>query len=378
VSFANDNNDYHNDSDIENMENGLQASLSAVAAVGSASVVSTDETSKKSERTILGEITIDQQEASDDVDCEAVYIDSVDSSRVDADVDVDRDTVENIVEINENSMKSPMNTTSDDHLNEIHTPVMFDWKLSDATRNLVKNTSFLVPANRRNTLIGLADLELLSDTKPDHQVSEEKSEIKSRYQTPQQLLKSCHLLESSPTLSKAVDCGAETPVTPTIGTPFQTVNLQLTASKCNIDENLLASLDESSQASPAAPTHALTHSPTPSSTPVSTQVMPPISSGFDAAIPAVDHEEWIRAPSFLKLQLTMDVLNQAINEINGYIAQEDAEIFTQDQMDAILCDAANGLNLSKGAVKAVMLGLVTLKKIDLGTEGKNKVYKIKK
>ena len=82
MSFANDNNDYHNDSDIENMENGLQASLSAVAAVGSASVVSTDETSKKSERTILGEITIDQQEASDDVDCEAVYIDSVDLSLI--------------------------------------------------------------------------------------------------------------------------------------------------------------------------------------------------------------------------------------------------------------------------------------------------------
>ncbi len=339
------------------MENGLPSTI--VASEGG------DQTSsKKSERSILGEISIDQGDAHNDTEYEHVYdeCDSVDSRM---DTDADRNTVENHVEINENIMKSPVNTTSDDNMNEINTPVMFDWKLSDATRNLVKNTSFLVPANRRNTLLGLADLELSAE-KSSPKICE--NEARSRYQTPQQLLKSCHLLESS--VSKA-DIGIETPVTPTIGTPFQTTSLQLTASKCSNSEAAYAPsaiLDTSDQ----SPAHAVAESPVIVTNPVSSS--PAKCAGM---IAAVDHEEWIGTPSFLKLQLTTDVLNQAINEINTFIDQENIEIFTQEQIDNILCDQTKGLGLSKGQVKAVMLGLVTLKKMDLGTEGKNKVYKIK-
>ena len=308
---------------MENMENGLPSTI--VASEGG------DQTSsKKSERSILGEISIDHGDVNNDTEYEHVYdeCDSVDSRM---DTDADRNTAENHVEINENIMKSPVNTTSDDNMNEINTPVMFDWKLSDATRNLVKNTSFLVPANRRNTLLGLADLELSAE-KSCHKICE--NEARSRYQTPQQLLKSCHLLESS--VSKA-DIGVETPLTPTIGTPFQTTSLQLTASKCSNSDAAHAPSSAILDRNDQSPNHAVTESPAI----LTNQVTPSTAKGA-GTIAAVDNEEWIGTPSFLKLQLTIDVLNQAIREINMFIEREHLEVFTQEHIDSILCDKTEG------------------------------------
>ena len=282
------------------------------------------------------------------------------------DTDADSNTAERDLEMNENIMNSPVNTTSDDTMNEICTPVMFDWKLSDATRNLVKNTSFLVPANRRSTLLGLADLELSAEKSINTMCD---NEVKSQYQTPQQLLKSCHLLESS---TLKADVGIETPLTPTIGTPFQTIHLQLTASKCGNVDTAYASSSATPDMNDPSPSKATTESPV-----IPTKQVSSSTAKGACAIAAVNHEEWISTPSFLKLQLTVDVLNQAISKINRCIERENLEIFTQEQVDGILCDETNGPSLSKGEVKAVMLALVTLKKMDLGTEGKNKMYKIK-
>lgn len=222
---------------------------------------------------------------------------------------------------------------------------------------------------------------------------------KMKLQTPQQLLKSCHLLAvdgnaidtnySSPT---AID----TPETPTIGTPFQTCDLRTrgatSVSKLSMNSDISSSFDCKATFRSASDAvgdinddfiadEAVLFTDAPSSVAMPLKRSHLISP-VHAAIPSILQSDWDKAPSFLKLQVTIEDLNMSLMLLNRHIEKAKIEgdvsvdMFTQDEMESILCGEDDCIQAS--SLKAIILGLVTLKRLDLGNENKVKVFRIKK
>ena len=80
------------------------------------------------------------------------------------------------------------------------------------------------------------------------------------------------------------------------------------------------------------------------------------------------------SPSFLRMQNSLETLNTAITALNGRICPDSGtgkrlETFTDDEIAAAVPDITN--------VKVVCLGLVHLKRLDIGSENGIKVYKVR-
>jgi hypothetical protein len=108
------------------------------------------------------------------------------------------------------------------------------------------------------------------------------------------------------------------------------------------------------------------------------KVLQPRTNDSDGWIPSIDSAEWETSPSFLKMQVAMETLNEALQRLNEYIADNGGckgrlEFFCDEEMVKIL-----GGSVGATPLKIVVLGLVHLKRLDISTENSVKVYKTRR
>lgn len=298
-----------------------------------------------------------------------------------------------------------MSSISDSSQNQlIKTPNLEEWKLSQSTRNFVVKNACMAPENRRRSMLGGSEPLISTTPLNSHTLSARKSILSSsrpstvesmKLQTPQQLLKSCHLLAANDNISDTnffSPAAIDTPETPEISTPFQTCDLRTkeTTSTIMKRNDMLSSLDREATFSSAPSITcdltddftcdiAATFTDIPSVIPTKKAQ---VTVSVPTAIPSILQSDWDKAPSFLKLQVTIEELNMSLMLLNKHIekAKVDSDIsiemFTQYEIESILCGEYDCINGS--SLKAIILGLVTLKRLDLGNENKMKVFRIKK
>jgi hypothetical protein len=97
-------------------------------------------------------------------------------------------------------------------------------------------------------------------------------------------------------------------------------------------------------------------------------------------IPLVSDKEWRDAPVFLQKQATVEALNGALSSLNARIAstpirtdQRHIESLTTEELEGVIRECCLDTPL-----KVLTMGLVHLKRLDIGTENSIKVYRIRR
>merc|ERR1711871_1065333 len=98
-------------------------------------------------------------------------------------------------------------------------------------------------------------------------------------------------------------------------------------------------------------------------------------------IPLIKETEFDAAPSFVRMQVKLDVLNKVIEYVNEYIASHASgtgtginkrlETFTEDELAGLIPDL-------EASVKVVVVGMTQFKRFDVGYENSVKVYKVRR
>jgi len=303
----------------------------------------------------------------------------------------------------------PMRTSAtaledlDDDANE-KTPVLAEWKLSEATRALVGAGAY--------SRAGAACTPSSSPRAGPFSASKQSvaaifSLAASAAPTP----RAEQAAESSPyAMSKSIRVGTpDTPVTPELGVVSSSAAALLTnqksSSKKNSSVNSSVKKRRSSKSGNSSCSSSTTtsvsktpvgykfsasssnnlHSSTAFSlddspaSPASLGFSPPrmakllqprkvgsSSSNGEAWIPLVSELEWDQAPKFIKMQASLEMINEALGVLNNSISSTQRQSFSQIQIDTLV------------GAKPLVLGLVQLKRLDCGFEDGNKVYKVKR
>ena len=100
-------------------------------------------------------------------------------------------------------------------------------------------------------------------------------------------------------------------------------------------------------------------------------------------IPEITSAEYAQAPVFLRLQLPLPVLNAAIGSLNVFISQDHApknskrlESFSDEEIEEVVGNkGTHGCGVSS---KVIVLGLVSLNRLDFTTEHSVKVYRVRR
>jgi hypothetical protein len=305
--------------------------------------------------------------------------------------------------------RAPASVLDDDDMPR--TPTLEDWKLSHVTRHIIDQRkpvkTVKTPLGQGGDVTGASVSQSFGGSPIENAMSPvvvespAKSSRAMAYSTP---------IEYSGRPFEMARYSSS-PDTPTLGTPTKTCSIMVTSAAVNMalvspkpDTRAQAEHDAEAPSGVAGLNVSVTSEdglPDPlvsssvlRSPPKAVKVLNPrravplapdgkpsaASANSDNGwIPLVSEEEWSKAPSFLKLQFGLSAMNKMLTLLNQFIAEnmktssKHLESFSYEEIVRIVQSA-----IDPSPIKVVVLGLVHLKRLDVGTENSIKVYKIRR
>lgn len=327
--------------------------------------------------------------------------------------------------------RAPTSILDDDDMPK--TPTLDDWKLSHMTRNIIDQRSrpnHVVVKTAKTPQVEsysshrqAAEEAVTNDATVNQSISEQfgGSPIKTDVNISSPIVvksptKSSRAIEYSTPIEYSgrpfeMNRYNSSPDTPTLGTPTKTCSIMATSAAvntalvspshqkksattdaaektCAAEEAVNVSVNSDDGLNdPLVASSSLLRSPPKAvkvlnprrAVPLAADGKSSAGSASDGWIPLVSEEEWSKAPSFLKLQFGLPAMNKMLTLLNQFLAEtmksssKHLESFSYEEIVRIV-----GTAIEPSPIKVVVLGLVHLKRLDVGTENSIKVYKIRR